>query len=272
MKKTAIFAIVEPLSFSLSTSISWVLTSALKAGRTFRLVDKNQAPAGTLLGLAPVLQPIRITISGQSAFFVSMRAVLTVPGNFASGFGTAYSVLDSSGSTLATLTSCGGSRIDNTLPFTLLSPQMPKLSDADVVALQAHVGSLTASLWAAEPINWTTHRLQYSSTGQLMTMSEMNASGLLTGQPVFADGTLSITPGAKPVAVAFQDWHRAGTVTTVGMSDTASDSSCSSDDASTGGTSGDGDIGDGGNLGDGGGVGDGDGAGDGDGDGGDGGS
>lgn len=245
MKKTAIFAIVEPLSFSLTTSIAWVFTSALKAGRTFSLVDKTQAPAGNLVGLAPVLQPIRMTISGQSAFFVCMRAVLDIPEHFVSNPGTTYSVLDSNGNNLAKLCSCASSHFAYTMPFTLVSAQMPTLAYADVAALQAHIVYLTTSLWAEEPINWTTHRLQYASTGQLMTSSELNSSGLLTGLPVFADGKMSMNPGPKPVAVAFAQWHRAGSVTTVGANAAASDSSCSSEDSSTGGTSGDGDLGSG---------------------------
>jgi hypothetical protein len=239
MKKTAIIAIVEPLSFALNTSAAWALTRTLNAGKTFTLFDSKQTDVGTLIGLTPVLQPIKTVISGQSGFFLAMRAVLDVSAGFAIDFDAKYSLVDSDSHAKGVLTSCSSARHAYTAPFTLLSPQLPQLAAADVSALQAHVVYLTESLWHKEPINWTTHGLQYASTGQLMTKNEIVASGLATGMPVFANGTLSIAPGPKPLQVPFGRWPRAGITTAVGVAD-AAEASCSSEDTSTGGTTGDG--------------------------------
>jgi hypothetical protein len=239
MKKTAIIAIVEPLSFALNTSAAWALTRTLNAGHTFTLLDTQKTDVGTLIGLTPVLQPIKTMISGQSGFFLAMRAVLDVTAGFVIESGAKYSLVDSNSSAKGSLTSCSSARHAYTAPFILLSPQLPQLAPADVAALQNHVVYLTESLWHKEPINWTTHWLQYASTGQLMTKNEIVASGLATGMPIFANGMLSIAPGPKPLHVPFGRWPRAGVTTTVGVLD-AAEASCDSSDVSTGATTGDG--------------------------------
>lgn len=239
MKKTAIIAIVEPLSFALNASATWALTKALKQGQTFTLVDSQQADVGKLLGLTPVLQPIRAVISGESTFFLSMRAVLEGTAGLTIRLGTQYSLIDAASNPQGTLTSCSSAQHAYAAPFTLLSPHLPELAPADLTALQAHVAYLTESLWMKEPINWTTHWLQYASNGQLMTKEEIIKSGLVSGMPVFAGGKMKIAAGPKPLNVPYRRWHRAGVTTTVGMID-AAEASCSSEDVSTGATSGDG--------------------------------
>lgn len=239
MKKTAIISIVEPLSFALQASATWGLTKALKAGETFTLADPNRGDLGKLIGLTPVLQPVRMMISGVPAFFLPMRAVLEVPDGFKIKAGAHCALVDAHSNHKGKMIACSSAEHAYTAPFTLLSPQLPQLQEADVAALHVHVAYLTQSLWMKEPINWTTHWLQYASTGQLMTRDEMVAAGLVTGMPVFANGKMSFVQGAKPLHVPFQRWHRAGITTTVGVIDGA-EASCSSEDVSTGATSGDG--------------------------------
>lgn len=239
MKQTAIIAIVEPLSFALNTSAAWALTRTLNAGQTFTLLDSQQTNVGTLVGLTPVLQPIKLMISGQSGFFLPMRAVLDVSAGFALDYNAKFSLVDPKSNSKGSLTSCSSARHAYTAPFILLAPQLPQLAAEDVAALQDHVVYLTESLWTKEPINWTTHWLQYSSTGQLMTQHEIVASGVATGMPVFANGRMSMAPGPKPLQVPFGRWPRAGITTTVNAVD-AAEASCDSSDASTGATTGDG--------------------------------
>lgn len=258
MNKSAVIAIVDPLTFSLDHSVAWTLTSALQAKQDVTLV-RDSSNQGALVGITPMLQPVRITISGHSGFLMFMRALLDVAPTFDDSAGTSYS-LASADDDLARMSSCQIVK-DYTTPFLIISPKLSGLVDGDIAELSRYVAYLTTTLWDQEPIGLTTHRLLLASNGQLMTSHEMTASGLVTGIVVFASGQqANVTAGSKPVAVSYQNWSAAGAVT----ARAAVVASCSSDDASSAGGTGDGGgLGGDGSLGDGG-------DGDGDGDGGDG--
>lgn len=183
MKKTVIIAVVEPVSYSLDRSVAWTLASTLKAKQQITLVDSSKAIAGALIGIVPILQPIRIVISGQPAFFLAMRAFLDVPSDFQDSYGTVYTLTFSDNNVLARMSS--GTLVSGYAnPFVLISSQLSGLANADVVELSKYVNFLASTLWQKEPINWTTHRLHLASNGQFMTSKEMALSDIRTGIPV----------------------------------------------------------------------------------------
>jgi hypothetical protein len=258
MKKTAIVAIVEPLSFSPARSLAWSLTSTLKAKRSITLVDADLANAGELIGLVPILQPIRIQVSGQQAFFLAMRAMMDVPDQFKTVTGTTYGLLDVSNQAEVAKVASASGHLAYPTPFVLLAPELGGVLDEDQASLAAYTDYLTRTLWKEEPINWTTHRLQLASNGQFMTREEIASSGLTSGVPVFASGTMDLAAGPTPrTTVQFAGWRGAGKVDLSAGADASSSYLCTDDSTSSYGGSGDGD----GSLGSGDGDGDGDGGG-----------
>ena len=250
MKKIAIIVVIEPISYSLDRSVAWTLTSVLKAKQQIALTDSSSANVGSLIGIAPILQPMRINVSGQSAFLLAMRADLEVTEEFDDAYGTSYSIGTADHGEIGLLSSCTvlNGYAD---PYLLVSSELSKFADFDTVELGKYVNFLTSTLWKKEPINWTTHRLHLASNGQFMTSHEMASADLVTGMPVFAGSPLKLVPGPKSVPVGFQQWSGAGTITAAGIAG-ASGSSCTSHSVTTSGGSGDGGYGGDGGTGDGG--------------------
>src|ERR1700722_15474449 len=252
MKKIAIIAVVEPLSFSLNESTAWTLTTTLKAPQNITLVDSSNAAIGSMVGISPLLQPVRMALSGGPAFLLVMRAVLNAAAGFKDEYGTGYTLKAAGNSRLGEIFS-SMSQPWHATPFLLISPRLSVAAE-DVAALGKYVDFLTSTLWQNDPISWTSHKLQLASDGQFMTSAEMLAAGLVTGITVINGGSLSLIAGAKPSVVSFSEWQGAGLVKAAALtgasdSDSAS-SSCadtvsSSDSGGVGDGDGDGYIGDG---------------------------
>jgi len=242
MKKSAIVAIVEPLSFSLDRSLSWALSAALKRKKTFPVLSAASNASISLVGIIPVLQPIRASIASQSAFIIMVRTVFDAPDGFATKANDQFSLLDSDANVMGALTVNAARAAQAIMSLTLVSATLKNLDVTGVAALRAYMADLTRQLWSSEPINWTTHALHLASTGQFLSGREIKASGLTTGILSTNGGTVSIKEGIKPAGITYKGWRGSGTVTNISKSE-GSDSYCTCG----GGSSSGGDFGSGAN-------------------------
>jgi hypothetical protein len=229
MNRTAVLAIVEPLSFSLDKSIAWALTEGLQAGRTFALLDDStKQSVGTLIGIVPILQPIRVLASGQSAFLLAMRGVINVSRSFKPADPLTFSLANTARETIAALyatTSSGHKRVW-TIPFLVKDPQFQMSAD-DLSALCSYTNELNFTLWNRYPVNWTTFRLQLASNDKFMTAREMSVLGLSTGVLNINGGKIIVTPGVQPITeVPPAQMRPVGTVRT-GVANAVYEGSCS---------------------------------------------
>lgn len=248
MKQGVIVAIVEPLSFSLERSLSWALTTALRKKKRFSLVGSQASGAVDLVGMLPILQPIRASLTTHSAFILLTRCMLDSTNMPSLKTSEAGALIDADGNTVAKVLAnpIAAAEVPS---FVLLAPALESAVSSEVEALRTYLADTADRLWSTEPINWTTHALHLASTGQFLAANEIAASDLATGILVAKDTSVTIAAGTKPRSIAFRKWRGAGTVSNILRGD-ASGSYCTFG----GGSSTGGDIGSGSHSDDGGGF------------------
>jgi hypothetical protein len=211
MKQAVIIAIVEPLSFSLERSLSWALTTALRKQKRFSLVGSQASDLGQLVGLLPILQPIRATLTTHSAFILLTRCMLDSTSTLTLKNSETCALIDAEGNAV-------GKVLTNPIAaaevpsFVLLAPALEAAISSEIEALRTYLADMTYQLWRAEPINWTTHALHLASTGQFLAANEIAGSGLVTGILVTKNISVTIAAGTKPRSIAYRRWRGAGTV------------------------------------------------------------
>lgn len=236
MRVTGIVAVVEPLSFSLNKSLSWAMTAALKEKHSINLSTERLGAEGRITAILPLLQPIRAVIAQQDAFVLMMRA------RFSSGFsplvGEDFVVSNSAKDSIGRLSTVSRAT-EWPRSYLLLSSALQSIQHSSAVLLQRFVTGLTKQLWHSEPINWTTHALALTATGQFLSTKEISESGGSTGV-LAIDKVLTILPGVSPIPVKFRKWRGAGNLRATSRED---DGSCTQ--TAGGGTDSGGDFGSG---------------------------
>jgi hypothetical protein len=261
MQVTGLIGIFESLSYSLTDSVAWKMTSALQEKQQLSLIDDSGIVVGKLLGLLPILQPIKTKLLTQQAFFLFMRSILEFDDQLQLKRGNNYSLVNRAGGSLGQMTVGFIPQREHKfatpiIPFLLLSAGFVRLPSAYASGLINYVNLMTDALWHSEPINWTTHWHHLTAAGEIKPARAMAQLGIDSGVLVVAENGVSISPGPAPLVVSFKSWRGAGKVSSVrggeasGSCATTGDGSSSNDGGSSdGGSSGGGSGGDGGGSG-----------------------
>ncbi len=243
MLVTSIMGLVEPVSYSLENSLSWSLTKSLQSKQQFQLSDESGNMFGELVGISPLLQPVALRIGGTSAFLVCTRGVFNVLEGYQPQTNQKVDVKTINGTLMVSLAACATpkpKKMARITPYLGLTQGFESIPPAEQSVLKDYIHVLTAMLWSNEPLNWTTHNLQLSSTGKFMTSKEIHKLSLRSGVLEVSSSTYTVLRGPAPLGISFQPrWLKAGkTSTLTGLNSGCSTSSSSgSSTSSSGGSS-----------------------------------
>jgi uncharacterized membrane protein YgcG len=235
MQITAIIGILDPFSYSLENSTSWALTVSLRANQRVTLADSSGRQVGELVGVLPILQPIRVNANGRSAYLLMVRSNFEVNELFEPTSLNGYSVQSDKNISMGRILGCSdavSTKPTTIIPFFLLSPMFLDISVENQKSIQNYITSMVKNLWPSEPINWTTHKFHLTSASTFMTASELAASSLGGGTLTVKGDTILIQRGPAPLLTPFEISEGAGIV--VSGHDRAAFGSCSGTGTGTG--------------------------------------
>jgi hypothetical protein len=208
----SVIAVLEPLSYRLDASVSWEIVSAIQTRIPLFVIANGGAQLGQIVGVSPLLQPIRVKSMGQEQHLMFMKALIKVadqPPEITTG--QLYSIQNGAGANVLSLWSCAEG-VSYAKPFLALASQFQSLDESSLNAIERFVANTTSQLWSDDPINQTTDRLWLSPSGEFVTRSELVATGVGLGQLVLEGGEVVISSGLPaPVGTyTFAKWRGAG--------------------------------------------------------------
>lgn len=213
MQQTVIIGVVEPVSYSLESSTSWALVSALKRQET-PLLNLGNGKFPRVCGAVPILQPVQLLLKEGPAYLVFLRLNIDqldsplVVGSIAQAIaGMPLASIGISGST-------DGHSVGQ-ICWGLASPLTMVMSETELQGLHLFVESTVRQLWPNVPINWTTHLYHLTSSGQYMSAEEIADRKDSIGAISLLNGRAKLISGSNPHRVAwFPRWSGGGSIVT----------------------------------------------------------